>query len=439
MDSTVSRRNLLGLGGGALIAAGLSACAGTGSTTSDNGGGGTAGSGTIDFWSNHPGKSKATEQKIIAAFEKANPGLKAKLTDAGKNYEEVAQKFNAALSGGSLPDVVVVSDVTWFNFAINDRLADFAALATANKVDTADYVEGLYNDYQYDGKHYAAPYARSTVVFYWNKDMFKKAGLPDRAPTSWDEFTQWAPKLQSAIGSGKSPIILDDGSNYLDWTFQNIVWNYGGAYSKDWTPTFTDPGTVKAATLLQSWAKNKYLKTSADSAADFSAGLGAVLMESTGDLGGFKDLPFELGVGFVPAPEGVKTCPTGGAGLAVPQGISDARKANAIKFIDFLTNTANTATFTQATGYMPVRTSATSDASEAAYLKANPNYEVAVKQLPRTRPQDYARVFVPGGGTMIGEALDKIVAGSDVNGTLSALNQQIQSAYDSQLKSKVQK
>lgn len=437
MDSSVTRRSLLGLGGGALVAAGLSACAGTGTSANDNGGG-TASSNTIDFWSNHPGKSKAVEQKIIADFEKANPGLKVKLTDAGKNYEEVAQKFNAALTGGSLPDVVVVSDVTWFNFAINDRLADIGALAAANQVDTSDYVEGLYADYAYKDKHYAIPYSRSTVVFYWNKDAFAKAGLPDRAPTSWDEFTEWAPKLQSALGSGKSAIILDDGSNYLDWTFQNIAWSYGGGYSKEWTPTFTADGTVKAGKLLQSWAKDKYLKTSADSAADFSAGLGGVLMESTGDLGGFKKLPFELGVGFVPAPSGVKTCPTGGAGVGVPQGISDARKKNAIKFIDFLTNAQNTSTFTQATGYMPVRKSATSDASEQAYLKANPNYEVAVKQLPNTRPQDYARVFVPGGGTMIGEALDKIVAGADVNSTFSSLNSQIQSAYDSQLKSKVQ-
>ena len=246
--STLSRRDLFGLTAGAVVTAGLSACAGSGGSSSGgNNGGGD--SNTIEFWSNHPGKSKATEQKLIAEFEKANPNLKVKLVDAGKSYPDVAQKFNAALSGGSLPDVVIVSDTTWFNFALNDRLADMSALTSENKLSTDDYVKGLYDDYKYEDKHYALPYSRSTVIFYYNKDAWKKAGLPDRAPTSWDEFEQWAPKLQSAMGSGKKAIVLDDGSDYLDWTFQSIAWSYGGGYSKDWTPTMASEGTVKAATM----------------------------------------------------------------------------------------------------------------------------------------------------------------------------------------------
>ncbi|RNI24612.1 ABC transporter substrate-binding protein [Flexivirga caeni] len=439
-----TRRGVLTATGGAAIAAGLSACAGTGSKpkgggTGGSGGGGNGGgsSNTINFWSNHPGTSQATEQKLIAAFEKANPHLKVTLTNAGKNYEEVAQKFNAALAGGGLPDVVVASDVTWFNFALNNRFVDIGALFAKEGLSTTDYVDGLYADYKYDNKHYAIPYARSTVVFYYNKDVFKKAGLPDRSPTSWDEFTEWAPKLKAAIGHGKTAMILDDGSNYLDWTFQAIVWSFGGAYSKGWTPTFTDPKTIKATQLLQSWAMNGYIKTSANSASDFSAGLGAVLLESTGDLGSFKSVPFELGVGFVPAPGGVKCCPTGGAGVAIPSGISADRQANAAKFVEFLTNAQSTDTFTQATGYMPVRKSALKLPDEVAYLKAHPNFKVAVDQLPYTRPQDYARVFVPGGGTSIGQALDKIVSGSDVTSTMKGLDATITSAYNSQVKPKL--
>ena len=438
--SKFTRRGFLGATGGAAGAGGVRACGGTGSKPKGSGSGGGNGGGsssTIDFWSNHPGKSQATEKQLIAAFEKANPGLKVKLTDAGKDYEEVAQKFNAALAGGQLPDVVVASDVTWFNFALNNRFADVGALFAKHGLSTSDYVDSLYADYLYNGKHYAIPYARSTVLFYYNKDVFKKAGLPDRPPTSWDEFTQWAPRLQSAIGGGKHAMILDDGADYLDWTFQSIAWSYGGGYSKGWKTTFTDPKTVHAAKVLQGWGKAGYVKTSADSASDFSAGLGAVLLESTGDLGGFKQVPFELGVGFVPAPGGVKCCPTGGAGVAIPSGISAARQANAAKFVEFLTNAKNTSTFTQATGYMPVRKSALKEPEEAAYLKKNPNFKVAVDQLPRTRPQDYARVFVPGGGATIGQALDKIVSGSDVESTLKGLDNSITKAYDTQVKPKL--
>lgn len=436
----INRRGLLTAAGGFAVAAGLSACAGSGGGTSPKSGGGSGGGGggtnQIEFWSNHPATSKPTEQKLIAGFEKANPGLKVKLVDAGKNYEEVGQKFNAALGGGNQPDVVVVSDVTWFNFALNKRLADIATLLKDNGLKSDDYVDSLYADYNFQGtEHYALPYSRSTPLFYYNKDVWKKAGLPDRGPKDWDEMTSWCPALQKALGAGKAPIVLDDGSDYLDWTFQCIAWSYGGGYSDKWTPTFSKAGTVKAGKVLQGWAKNKYLKTSADSQSDFSAGLGAVLLESTGDISGIqKDGKFEFGVAFVPAPNGIKTCPTGGAGLAIPQGISDARKKNAIKFAEFMTNAQSTITFSQATGYMPVRKSALDDPAEKAYLAKDPKYALAVKQLPQTRPQAYARVFVPGGGAKIGQALDKIVAGADVESTFKDLDSLITTTYNTQVK-----
>ncbi|MEW1953710.1 ABC transporter substrate-binding protein [Terrabacter sp. NPDC080008] len=428
-----SRRGFLGLAGAAGIAS-LAACAGTGtSATSGNGGGGS--SNTIEFWSNHPGNSKPTEQELIKAFEAANPGLKVKLVDAGKNYEEVAQKLNASLAGGQLPDVVVVSDVTWFNFALNKQLAPLDDLLSAAKVDTSDYVDALYNDYNLKDKHYALPYSRSTPLFYYNKDLWKAAGLEDRGPKDWDEFLTWAPKLKSAAGSDKIVMELPDGSNYLDWVFQNIVWGYGGAYSKEWTPTFSDPNTVKAGTYLQNLAKDGYLKLSKDPAPDFTAGIVACSMMSTGDLGGVsKDAKFPVGTAFLP---GEGNCPTGGAGLGIPASISDARKKNAVKFIEFLTNAKSTVTFTQATGYMPVRKSAVDLPEEKAFLDKNPNAKTAIEQLPKTRSQDNARVLLPGGGARIGKGLDQIVSGQDVATVFKGLDSESQQVFDSQIKSKL--
>lgn len=425
-----SRRGFLGLAGAAGIA-GLSACAGTGTATS----GGGDSSNTIEFWSNHPGNSKPVEQEIIKAFEAANPSLKVKLVDAGKNYEEVAQKFNASLAGGQLPDVVVVSDVTWFNFALNKQLTPMDELLSAAKIDTSDYVDALYNDYNLDDKHYALPFARSTPLFYYNKDLWKAAGLEDRGPKDWDEFLTWAPKLKAAAGSDKIVMELPDGSNYLDWVFQNIVWGYGGAYSKEWTPTFSDPNTVKAGTYLQGLAKNGFLKLSKDPAPDFTAGIVGCTMMSTGSLGGVaKDAKFSVGTAFLP---GDGNCPTGGAGVGIPASISDARKKNALKFIEFLTNAQNTVTFTQATGYMPVRKSAVDLPAEKTFLEKNPNAKTAIEQLPKTRSQDNVRVLLPGGGARIGKGLDQIVQGQDVATVFKGLDAESQQVFDSQIKSKL--
>ncbi|GAB2772130.1 ABC transporter substrate-binding protein [Terrabacter koreensis] len=429
-----SRRGFLGLAGAAGVA-GLAACAGTGTAPSSGGNGGGASSNTIEFWSNHPGNSKPVEQQIIKAFEVANPNLKVKLVDAGKNYEEVAQKFNASLAGGQLPDVVVVSDVTWFNFALNKQLAPLDDLLSAAKIDPSDYVDALYNDYNLDDKHFALPFSRSTPLFYYNKDLWKAAGLEDRGPKDWDEFLTWAPKLKAAAGSDKVVMELPDGSNYLDWVFQNMVWGYGGAYSKEWTPTFSDPNTVKAGKYLQDLAKNGFLKLSKDPAPDFTAGIVGCSMMSTGSLGGVaKDAKFDVGTAFLP---GDGNCPTGGAGVGIPANITDERKKNALKFIEFLTNAQNTVTFTQATGYMPVRKSAVDLPEEKAFLEKNPNAKTAIEQLPKTRSQDNVRVLLPGGGARIGKALDQVVQGQDVATVFKALDAESQQVFDSQIKSKL--
>ena len=116
----------------------------------------------------------------------------------------------------------------------------------------------------------------------------------------------------------------------------------------------------------------------------------------------------------------------------MPNNISDERKANAAKFIDFLTNTENTIKFSQKTGYMPVRKDALEDPEEKKFLEENPNAETAIKQLnENTKPQDYARVFVSGGGQRIGGALDRItVGGQDVEQTFADLQKETQGVID---------
>ncbi|KXO98741.1 ABC transporter substrate-binding protein [Tsukamurella pseudospumae] len=433
-----TRRGFLatGLAATAAVAA---ACAGSGSGGgSSNSGGGSGGDITLRFLTNHPGSSKAVEQELIDAFQKANPGIKVELLDGGKDYEEVAQKFQTSLSGGAKPDVIVVSDVTWFNFALNKQIAPLDELFAGAGLKPEEYVDSLLADTKFDGKHYAVPYARSTPLFYYNKDVWKKAGLEDRGPKDWDEFVQWAPRIQDAIGGDKKAIVLADSANYIDWVFEGWNWSKGGAYSDGWDLKFTTPESIAAANQLKE-VIGKWGRLTSKPENDFGAGLAAVTLQSTGSLKTISTTAkFELGTAFLPGPAG-KSCPTGGAGVAVAEGISAERKAAAVKFIEFLTNTANTAKFSQGTGYMPVRKAAVDEPTMKAFIEKNPNYGTAVKQLPLTRVQDNARVFVPGGGRDIGQALQQIATGGDAAAVLGALQKTIQGKIDSQIKPKLPK
>ncbi|WP_308607955.1 ABC transporter substrate-binding protein [uncultured Corynebacterium sp.] len=407
----------------------LTACAG-GSTTAGNDAKDGGDANTITFWSNHPGSSRDIEQELIDEFEKENPDLKVELVTAGSNYEEVAQRFNAALAGGDLPDVLVASDVTWFNFALNEATTPLDELWEMNDIDYESYVDTLREDYNYKDKHYGVPYSRSTNLMYWNTDDLKAAGLPtDRGPKDWEEFDEWATKIKDKLD--KPAVTVPDGSNYLDWYFQGMIWAFGGSYSDEWEPNFTSKESIEAGKFLQDQVKAGHIEISTDPTVAFGSGKASGLLESTGSLGGLKEtatIPFITT--YLPGPG--PSAATGGAGLAVPAGISDERKANAVKFIDFLTNTENTIKFSQKTGYMPVRKDALDDPEEKKFLEENPNAQTAIEQLnENTKPQDYARVFVPGGGQRIGGVLDRITVGNeDVESAFGDLQKETQSVID---------
>ena len=189
--------------------------------------------------------------------------------------------------------------------------------------DTSSYVDALIGDYELEGRTYGLPFARSTPLFYYNKQVWDRAGLPDRGPESWDEFLDWAPRIQEAIGEGKHAIAMYDGSNYLDWTAANLVWNLGGAYSREWEATFTDPGTIAAMEYLKQLDDEGYLVVSADSITEFGAGIAACAAASTGSLTSARtNATFDFNTAFMPGAQDDNSCPTGGAGLAIPAGIS---------------------------------------------------------------------------------------------------------------------
>ena len=114
-----------------------------------------SGPGPIAFWSNHPGQSTAVEKELIDRFQGDFPALSVKLIDAGKDYDEVVQKFNAALIGTDVPDVVVLDDIWWFHFALSGAIAPLDELFAQAGVDAGDYVDSLLADYEFDGRHWS--------------------------------------------------------------------------------------------------------------------------------------------------------------------------------------------------------------------------------------------------------------------------------------------
>lgn len=441
--TTLNRRHFLTLAGLSAIGLTATACAGTGGNTASSSSG-SASNDTVTeltWWSNHPGKSKDVETELIKRFEAKNPGISIKLVDAGKNYEEVAQKFNAALTGSDLPDIVVLADAWWFNFAINGQIAEVNELAAKASVKTDTYVPSLYKDYELNGAHYAFPFARSTPLFYYNKQVWSDAGLPDRGPETWQEMDEWGRIIQAKLDGRSKAHGWANAKDYISWTFEGPMWTFGGAYSNGWDLALTQPDSLRAVEWLKDTVRGEspYAVVSQQLSQDFSSGLVASAIMSTGSLNGIsKEAKFDFGTAPLPNPTGNGGCPTGGAGLAIPSGIPENRQIAAAKFIDFITNDANTSYWSREVGYMPVRTTAQENPEQKRFMDEHPNYATAVNQLPHTRVQDNAQVFIPGGASKISGAFETILNGNgEVQPVMEQLEKDLKQIFDSQVKPKL--
>lgn len=446
MRTNLDRRHFLGLAGLGAGAAALAACGGPSTAgtadavdTATIDFSGVKPAASIDFWTNHPGKSQDVEKAIIEKFHAKFPDIKVNLVTAGANYEEIAQKFQTSQAAKTgLPGLVVLSDVWWFRYYSNGSIIPIDGLVKQLDIKIDDFQKSLVDDYKYEDKQWALPYGRSTPLFYYNKDHFKAAGLPDRAPATWQEFAEWAPKLKATSGA-QYAYIYPALAGYAGWTLQNNLWGWGGSWSKDWDITCDSPQSVAA---LQ-WAQDSIYKdgwagvSSKEAADDFAAGITSSTISSTGSLlGVLKAAKFNVGVGFLPggpeAPSGV--CPTGGAGLGIPSGISKEEQLAAATFLKFMTEPENTAAFSAATGYMPTRLSA----DMSAVLAATPQIKTAMDQLAATKVQDNARVFLPGADQEMAKSAAKILTQQgDVQATMNELKKTLEGIYTKDVKPKL--
>lgn len=389
---------------------------------------------TVSFWTNHPGGSQEIEKALIAEFT-AETGIEVEHVTAGANYEEVSQKFQTAQNSGDSGDLVVMSDATWFTNHVNDSLLPVDDVMASIDADTSTYNKTLFDDYLYEGDHFAVPYARSTTIYYYNKDHYEQAGITE-APTTWDEVKTNSEKL---VDSGVTNVAFSfpSANDYPAWMMNNLIWSYGGGWSDEWDGSaVTSDGTVEAVQFAQDAVKDGWADVSSGTPADdFSAGATSQFIGSTGSLGGVTDTAtFEVGVAFLPGgpAEQELVVPTGGAGIAISANSTPEEQKAAAMLADFLTSAENTVKFSEVTGYVPVR----SDADASSLYAKNPNFEVAVEQLEtRTRTQDYYRVLLPGGDLALATALQNILTTDvDVKEALTDLQTELEGLYENDLK-----
>ncbi|MFH5185211.1 ABC transporter substrate-binding protein [Paenibacillus sp. TAB 01] len=119
---------------------------------------------------------------------------------AGNDYWT---KLNTQVAGGNAPDMMVFTLDNLYDFAKRGQLADLQPYVDQGIIHLNDFNPAIVNSGKVDGKLYTVSQGNSILGTYYNKEIFKKAGLsePDLNWT-WEDFAQSMIAIHKALGSG---------------------------------------------------------------------------------------------------------------------------------------------------------------------------------------------------------------------------------------------
>lgn len=360
------RTMVYALTGTVLMATGLSACGSDDDSSSSSGSAGTVSSdkpsGNLTIWAQ--AEQAAALPTFTKQFEKENPGVH--ITVTALPWDAAHNKYQTAIAGGSTPDIAQMG-TTW--------MADFAdAFATApSNIDTKGFFPGSVESTKVDGQAKGVPWYVDTRMFYYRKDMLKKAGY-SKWPTTDADFQAMTKAMQSKAGAKWGLGLPASGAD----SFQSMAmfpWSAGAKLMNDdkskWT--FDTPQMVKALTYYQSFFKQKIANANPDTGAGaaesaFVKGTTPILIAgpsgigSIAKAGGGDSYKSRFGVGRVPK-DVSQTSFVGGSHLVV---FNKSKNQNtAWKFIQYMTTPKVQVQWHQKVGDLPALQSAWKDKSLA--------------------------------------------------------------------------
>lgn len=232
--------------------------------------------------------------RIARIFEAENPGVRVKLLYwPGVNYED---KVRLVMAAGTAPDVIDVQDESFPNYC---SLNQFVDLAPYLKRDGAGYARDLFfptalETFRWSGKQYGLPWNGGQIQVYYNKTLFREAGLPIPPPKDWtiEDFTEYAVKLTRDI-DGDGRIDQFGFELNLNWMYHLIpfIWIWGGDILNP-EMTRCTLNTPEGIACLQWLHDLRWKYRCAPTAAEFAGASGSVFM--TGRLGMEVNGPWRL-------------------------------------------------------------------------------------------------------------------------------------------------
>ena len=398
-----SRRSLLtGLGAGA-AGLGLAACGAPGGGDDDADDPVRDGFGQADvdvpseysdripilFWAPFTGNNFEAVQHQFKRFNESQDEIVA-IAESQGSYEDLHQKLTAALQSQAVPDIVSFPEMQWLQYYFSGAFASLDDYFD-DEWNLDVYLEPFSEEGKAAGSTYLVPFARSTPIFYYNKEQYRQAGLPEEGPSTWDDLAEFGPELAKIEVDGRPLATVAFGGGDHAWYSQGEIWGFGGAYSDGFDVTVNDDPVVEMLEFQRKFIHDDGYGFLGQSAAEsFTTQVAAGIRASTASLTGLTaDSSFEVGCAFIPGQVHTPTeVPTGGAGLAIVRSDSKERQDACAELFRFLAQPEMAAEWHRDTGYIPIVEESLETDIVTDLVDENPNYGVALAQLEHAKTAD---------------------------------------------------
>ncbi len=191
-------------------------------------------------------------------------------------------------------------------------------------------------------KIYGLPNQLLVVGLFYNRELFRQAGLPPRAPKDWKELTEFARKI-SALSPKNTGLSLAGGTA-ASWNLMNFLWSAGGDAVREvapdeWRADFNPPAAVEAYAFYYQLVEGERIarRHSKNLTSQEYERIG-MFFNYVGDSTTTHD-PDKFAFGAVPkGPSGVRGSEVNASILAIFSGIKDPRVREAAwRYIEFMT------------------------------------------------------------------------------------------------------
>jgi sn-glycerol 3-phosphate transport system substrate-binding protein len=356
---------------------------------------------TVTFWHSLGGVGEKAINEMAGRFNASQTAVKVEPTFVG-SYVEGMTRLQAAIPANRAPDIMMLEITRYGLFAERGLLEPLEPYLAASPEATANIMPYALDAAKYKGKSYVLPLNTSTPLMYYNRDMFRAAGLdPDKPPRTWDEMLAAARTLT-----------LREGDRTRQWGIntppQWVRWAMTRQNGSEWVDTddgkvlIDTPSSIEAYKFAADWihvhkvASQEAGTREAIGVQYFTSGQAAIHFDSTGSMGNLaRAVKFDMGVAHLPCRV---TCaaPLGGAAIGIMSTAAKPRKDAAWRFIAFMMRADQNATVFVETGYLPINKLTQEHPVAKAHLAANPMWNTAVTQLPvaftRARPPAMPRI-----------------------------------------------